>query len=201
MPLSPPPKDFKKLPLATRDISVEKLRRVSGHDSGEPYFGKKALYRFDDPKKKFGTCYCGLDVTTAVAESVLHDLVPENGTFEVAQSTMDSKHLVKFAPNATGDKLVLADLTGASLKRLGGDNAISSEYPYDKCQMWSSEVHAHPANVDGIMFVSRQLNDKKAVVLFERATPKLGPATYTKLSKTRNLLKTVAKLGIKVTLP
>lgn len=201
VPLSTPPKNFNTLHLPTREVRVDKLRRVSGHASGEPYFGKKGLYRFDDPKNKYGTCYLGLDLDTAVAESVLHDQMPDNGTFEVAQSVMDCKHLVKIAPNAAGHKLVVADLTGANLKRLGGDNAISSEVPYDQCQKWSAAVHAHPANVDGIMFVSRQLNDKKAVILFNRAASKLGAASYTKLAKARGLAKTMDKLGIKVVLP
>lgn len=201
MPLAPPPKNFNKLPLPTREVSVDKLRRISGHDSGEPYFGKKGLYRFDDPKKKFGTCYCGLDLDTAVAETLLHDAVPTDGKFEVAKAVLESKHLVKLKPNANLDKLVLADLTGANLKRFGGDNSLSSEVPYDTAQKWSAAVHAHSSNVDGIYFVSRQLNDKRAVVLFDRAKPKLGAATYKKLSSAPGLQRAKDKLGIEVVYP
>ena len=55
--------------------------------------------------------------------------------------------------------LKLADLTGQNLKRIGGDNSLSAEYPYDMTQQWSAAVNAHPANVDGFIFVSKQLAD------------------------------------------
>lgn len=66
-----------------------------------------------------------------MAETLLHDQLPENGVFDVACSQFTDKHIVRFTPAAVGGMLTLADLTGYSLKRLGGDNSISSEYPYD----------------------------------------------------------------------
>lgn len=139
-----------------------------------------------------------MDLDTAVAESALRDAVPQSGRFEIAQSQLESKHVVRFAPNAAGDKLILANLTGAGLKRLGADNSISSVMQYAQTQKWAAAVHAHPAGVDGILFVSRQLNDKKAVVLFDRAKSKLGKASYAKLSDAKELESTKKRLGIKV---
>lgn len=201
MALSAPAKNFNSLSLPTRQVRVDKLRRISRHDCGEPYFGRRGVYRFDDPEKRYGTCYCGFDLDTAIAESLLHDELPENGIFEIAQTQLTTQFLVRFSPTAPNGVLTVADLTGHSLKRLGADNSISSEHPYDIPQLWSAAVHAHPSHVDGILFVSRQLNTKKAVVLFDRAGPKFGSATYTKLGSARGLATTKRKLGIKVVYP
>lgn len=196
MALPPPPADFADLPLHIRNVPVTSLRRVGRHDSGEPYFGKNAANRFDDPRKGFGTCYCGQHLDTAIAETVLHDEVPEKGQFKIRQEDIDARYLVTFAEGAGKGELRLADLTGAHLKRLGGDNSLSAECPYDTTQQWAAAVHAHPANVDGFLFVSRQLNNKRAAVVFDRAGAKFGTATYQLLARARGLAQAKKSLGI-----
>ena len=64
------------------------------------------------------------------------------------------------------------------------------------CQQWSAAVHAHPGRVDGFVFVSRQLNDKRAVVVFDRARKKFGAATYVRLATVRGLAQAKTRLGI-----
>ncbi len=124
--------------------------------------------------RRFGTCYLGFDVLTAVAETVLHDDVPVRGRFTVARRDFEARQIVRFP---RGVALQLANFTGVALKTLVGDGALSTILPYDVPQQWGAAVHAHPAQVDGICYVSRHLNDRKAVVLFERAAAKLGAAT------------------------
>lgn len=196
MPLQPPATDFSDLPLHIKEISVTSLKRIGRRNTGEPNFGKHAAYRFDDPNKHFGTCYCGQQLDTAIAETVLHDEVPEKGYFKIRQENIDARYLVTFAHGSGNGMLRLADLTGAHLKRLGGDNSLSAEYPYDVTQQWSAVVHAHPANVDGFVFVSRQLNNKRAVVVFDRARAKFGDATYKPLASARGLAHAKKSLGI-----
>ncbi|HKS96870.1 MAG TPA: SEC-C metal-binding domain-containing protein [Terriglobia bacterium] len=55
--------------------------------------------------------------------------------------------------NFDGDKLTLANLTSATLKRLGADGRLSSCDSYDLPQQWSVWIHGHPANVDGFVYV------------------------------------------------
>jgi hypothetical protein len=125
--------------------------------------------------------------------------LPKNGIFEIAQSAqLSTKFLSKFAPATSTGVLIVADLTGHNLKRLGGDNSITSEYPYDMTQLWSAAVHAHPAGVDAIVFVSRrQLNTNKAVVVLDRAASKIGPATCTILAAAPGFARTKSRLGIR----
>lgn len=95
-----------------------------------------------------------------------------------------------------GGHLRLADLTGGHLKKLGGHNGLSADFPYDLTQLWGAAVHGHPAQVDGFIFVSKQLNTKKAIVVFHRARFKFGPATYTPLLRAPGLRQTQGRLGI-----
>ena len=73
--------------------------------------------------------------------------------------------------------------------------------PYPIPQLWSMAVHRHPQKVDGILYMSRHLNDRMAVVVFDRARHKLGSATYTALPKARSVLNAIAELHISFDYP
>jgi len=175
---------------------VKDLYRISRYSSGEPYFGKTANNRFDDrsrPKKgRFGTCYFGLDLETAIAETVLHDEMPVKGTFFIAYTEIASRYLVRFKRGS----LMLAKLTGVSLKTLGGHGSLSTIIPYDLPQRWAMAVHRHPQCVDGIYYMSRHLNDRPAVVVFERAKARLAGASAEGLPRVSEIMKALAALRI-----
>jgi hypothetical protein len=175
----------------------QSAQRLQGVDARSSQLTRLAAgNRFDDrspvKSKRFGTCYCGLDLEVAIAETILHDEMPDRGHFKIAYSEFSNRHLVRFA----GDKLVLANLTGASLKSLAGDGSMSTIMPYRLPQLWSMAIHRHPSNVDGIIYMSRHVNDKKAVVIFDRARGKINSAVHTSLPMVRGALATVVGLRI-----
>ncbi len=196
MSLKPPPRNLSRIPLTPISVSVKDLYRISRHPSGEPYFGKTANNRFDDrstPKKgRFGTCYFGLDLETAIAETVLHDEMPVNGTFPIAYTEIESRYLVRFERGS----LMLANLTGIPLKTLGGHGSLSTITPYNLPQRWAMAVHRHPQRVDGIYYMSRHLNDRPAVVVFERAESRLAGTSTEKLPHVSEIMRAVAALRI-----
>ena len=196
MSLKPPPRNFSQISLSTVTVRAKDLYRVSRHPLGEPYFGKTANNRFDDrsyPKKKrFGTCYFGLDLVTAIAETVLHDEMPIKGAFHIACTEIDSRYLVRFKRGS----LVLANLSGIPLKTLGGHGSLSTIIPYDLPQRWAMAVHRHPLCVDGIYYMSRHLNDRPAVVVFERAKSKLTGSSAKELHRVSEIMKAVKALHI-----
>ncbi len=168
-------------------MRVNTLCRISRHHTGEPYFGRSGGNRFDDPALSYGVCYLGAGniqdaVTVAFAESVLHDRTATDGGFDVGVSELTDRQVVRFANRS---RLIVADLTGAALKRIGLDGRISTLTPYDVPQAWSRAIHAHPDAVDGIAYVSRHYNLGLAIALFDRAASKLGAARYTPLPKVR----------------
>lgn len=157
--------------LHTLDLDVEQVEpsalfRISTHVRGEPYFGRSGGNRFDDPNRQYGTCYAGLTLITALAESLLHDLIPRGGKYRVAMEDIDRRFVHSFE----GPTLRLANLTGASLNRLGGHGELSGTPSYEIPQAWSKAMFDHPAKVDGIIYMSRLMNTEKAVVLFKRDT-------------------------------
>lgn len=190
-----PPKTLKDQLLKTIEVDPSALYRVSRYSAGEPFFGKSASNRFDDPLKKFGTCYLGHSLECAIAETVLHDLMPVKGQFHVPLAELESRHLVQFKGP---EKLTLVDLTGAHLKVLVGTSAICTVTPYDVPQQWARAIHRHPQRVDGIQFVSRQLNDQRAVVIFHRARHKLQSPRYTPLLDAKGALAAISTLHISV---
>lgn len=195
--LNPPPSDLRKQALPVVTVRADALFRVSRHGSGEPFFGRARANRFDanhrDRGRRFGTLYCGFDIETALAESVLHDEMPQRGQFQISASDFQSRFLVRFQHR---QDLVLADLTGASLKRLGGNGAISTITPYTLPRQWARAVHEHPDGVDGIRYVSRHLNTQFAVVIFDRAAAKIGAASYVPLAHAAGIVAAVGTLGI-----
>lgn len=128
-----------------------------------------------------------------MAETVLHDLVPRQGKFTVPASELD-RQVWRF----NGPDLVLANMTGTHLKRLGAHGEFSTTTDYLITKEWAAVVHAHPENVDGFLYVSRHVNTDKAVVLFDRAAHKLAQGTHQGLIKNRRFNYIAAALGIHV---
>ncbi|MBP0717805.1 RES family NAD+ phosphorylase [Burkholderia sp. AcTa6-5] len=168
-----PGEHFASATLVTHEVAPTALVRISRYATGEPYFGKSGGNRFDDPRKRrrYGTRYFGFDLRCAFAETVLHDevadLVP--GGFPLVTTELD-RYVLSF----DGAPLTVAVLHGLPLKNLGGDGALSTIAPYDVPQQWSLAVHRHPRRVDGFLYMSRHLNTSEALVLFDRAEPKLS---------------------------
>lgn len=100
---------------------------------------------------------------------------------------------MKFA----GDDLVLADLTGVALKALAGDGSMSTVMPYTPPQLWSRAIYRHRQNVDGMVYMSRHVNDEKAVVLFDRAAHKLQEPKYRPLSEVPGAARAAIALRVK----
>jgi hypothetical protein len=144
--------------------SPDALIRVSRYNTGEPFFGRTGACRFDDAAREFGTCYLGFDLTVAFAESVLHNKEPDTNGFAVPGTEISAC----FALSFSGKDLKLAKVYGAALLRLGGNGEISGTGDYTVPQAWASALVAHPANIDGFIYMTRRVNDAFAVVLFER---------------------------------
>lgn len=161
--------------LRPASVAVAGLIRLSRRPVTEPYFARRAVYRFDDPEgargaARFGVLYAACDPETAFCESVIHsgNALYRAGHWEVAEADLHSRHLVTFMrPGAP--TLRLADLTGAGLKAVGLSNDISAGADYTEPQVWAAAIHAHDPQWDGIRYVSRQNNTSHCYAVFERS--------------------------------
>ncbi|MES2297240.1 MAG: RES family NAD+ phosphorylase [Pseudomonadota bacterium] len=194
--LALPSTDFATAKLQIVECHPSKLVRVSRYATGEPHFGSTGGNRFDAPgapsASEFGACYFGFDLTVAIAESVLHDEIPVGGYFQIAQTILESKYVISF----DGYQLKLANLTGAALKRLGGHADLAGTCDYAITQRWSLAVFNHPAHVDGFVYMSRHVNTSKAVILFDRARPKIILTSSTRLIDVSGFALNAKRLGI-----
>lgn len=165
-------------------VKPDSMVRVSSHNTNEPFFANHQGNRFDDPNPdenaRYSTCYFGENLDVAIAETLLHDSVPENGYFYVGLSIITARYVIRFQP---GPDLILADLTGRELKRMGGHAGLSGTRSLKIPQAWSSAIYHHKDNVDGFQYQSRHLNNSRAYVIFGRAKAKLTLASATLLSE------------------
>jgi hypothetical protein len=167
----PDPGSFEHLLEAVR-VPADSLVRLSRFPKTEPYWSR-GRGRFDGPLAgdpgSFGTCYAAGDIAVAFCESVIHECAWfRNGHYEVALADLTSRQVVQLHRPARPE-LVLADLTGKALKKLGLNNDISAGGDYSVPMAWARAIHEADSRWDGILYVSRQHNVDRAVALFERS--------------------------------
>lgn len=183
--------------FAANYLDPERLIRISSYASGEPFFGRSGGNRFDAPgtitgHAEYGACYLGQNLTVALAESVLHDAEPVDGRYVVAPESLAARHVWRF----TGKNLKLLELNGPLLKRLGGNAELSGSGNYALTQQWAYAVFNNPAAYDGFSYMSRHINNGKAVILFDRAGAKLTGGSCVPLLKAPGLAAAARALGI-----
>lgn len=198
-----PPKNFNSLVLNIVQVQPNALCRVSRHDSNEPHYAISGDRRFDDidpnVSDRFGTCYLGFEYAVAFAESVLHNAEPQKGVFHIPTAEVADRFLLSFKGSG---KLKLANMTGTHLLRLGGNGELSGTPHYAKPQAWAKAVAGHPANVDGMIYMSRRINDRPAVVLFNRPAgtkPVITMDKAIRLYHHPDYSATIAALNVKLT--
>jgi RES domain len=107
----------------------------------------------------------------AVFETVFHD-VPIRGIKRVPHARLLRRAVVALIPGRT---LTLVDLTSDGLRRLGlarGELIDSDARSYPDTAAWARALHAHSRDIDGLLWVSRQRDTSRALVLFgDRVTP------------------------------
>ena len=141
-------------------------------------WGSRDLYPADDQRRgRFSplvpleadgalpVLYGAGDEIGALSETVFHD-VPVRGTKQVSYRYLRHRLLV---PLASQRDLALVDLTSHGLSRLGlahSELIESGSRFYPATAEWARALHAHPAEVDGLVWISRQSNTSRALVLF-----------------------------------
>jgi hypothetical protein len=153
-------------------IEIASLVRLSRRPDAEPCWSA-GVHRFDDPQPDrrgvFGTCYAANSIAVAFAESVIHEAGRfVGGRYEVPQAELTERSVVRFRGERRRT-LVLADLTGESLKALGLNNDISASDDYTASQAWARAIHDADTRWEGIRYISRQMNKGFAYAIFDRS--------------------------------
>lgn len=169
MTRAPSPGTFEDL-VSIVEVEIAQLLRLSWSPGTEPYWGKGATHRFDDPAGGFGVLYAGDCLETAFAESVIHD----NARFDVRTCRFQvpvsefGREVVRFS-HSTSAVLPFVDFAGASLKVLGLNADVCAGNDYALSQAWSKAIHDGCPSVAGIRYPSRQHTGHVCHAVFERS--------------------------------
>lgn len=156
------------------EVPCREMVRLSLSGKTEPYWAKRAKYRFDDPSNttwgaRFGVLYVGSSLETAFCESVIHEnSLFQKGAYEVPISELQQRQLTWYR-HPGKSQLQLVDITGEALKRIGLNNDISAGDDYTISQQWSKAIHDACPKADGLRYISRQLPNKFCYAVFERS--------------------------------
>lgn len=152
-------------------MPVHSLIRFSTMPANEPWWSHDR-FRFDGSAQgpsPFGTCYAAESLLAAFAETVIHDCEWFRfGAYRMSKEQILSRHIVEFA-RPHRPLLSLANLTGPALKAMGLNNDVSAGAHYEATQFWAQIIHRTDQRCDGLLYVSRQCNDARAIALFERS--------------------------------
>lgn len=115
--------------------------------------------------------YAADDQLGALSETVFHD-VPVRGDKRVPMAKLRGRAIAEIV---VARDLRLIDLSSDGLRRLGlsrGELIDSDARSYGDTANWAAVLHAHPAGADGLLWVSRQRDTSRALILFgDRVKP------------------------------
>jgi hypothetical protein len=134
--------DQRSLPTVTLDITWVRIHQTH-HDP--LYFNRSSDYRFNAPNGEFGVLYLAQTAYGAFIETLGHD----TGIRIVSVAELEKRSIALLKPRRS---LVLVDLTGSGLAKLGADNTLCNGEDYAISQVWSLAFWQHPQKVDGILY-------------------------------------------------
>jgi hypothetical protein len=142
------------------------------------YFGNDGANRYDDPNQHYGVLYLGLDLATALMESVFHKHKWSTSKKRSLTLTEVERRLVRVV--GVLDNLQLANLTAPNVMAanfgLNLGQLVSRTYVHTK--RVSATVHAMQTATgeplfDGILYPSRNNYPSTSIALFNRAAAKV----------------------------
>ncbi len=132
-----------------------------------PGFGAGRFHPFDDGRgRAVPTIYGASSFDGALSETLFHD-VPLGGGFRIVERSALRPLLISVV--GARRPLRFAQLHGFGLSRLGVrrvDLIESEASSYRATAAWASALHASSERFDGLVWISRQHDTSRAVVLF-----------------------------------
>ena len=173
-PLPEPPPAATLDPATTTWSAGRRLFRVHGASPANgfnPGYGRGRFHPLHDSRgESIPTLYAADEIDGALSESVFRDITGSVG--HIHRADLDPLRLSRLVLEVD---LRLVDLTGLALRRLGLTRGQLIEAParsYGKTARWAETLHEACASAHGLMWVSRQLDTARAVVLFgDRVRP------------------------------
>ncbi|QEE43614.1 RES domain-containing protein (plasmid) [Rhizobium sp. WL3] len=167
-----PPSPFPKINKRTLKSGTELHRNhlsSFGATQFNPCLGQATCFApFNDRSGKcVPTLYAATSREAAAFESIFHDVDPAALFKSVRLSTVERRSVSIIAPKRN---LMLASLFAPDLKawRLSRTDLIETpKSTYAETVLWAQAIHASSADVDGLIWTSRQCDPEQCLILFE----------------------------------
>lgn len=176
IPQPPPEADELDPDVLTWDAG-RPMTRAHGKQFGAIEFNDKSGldHRFSSITNREGltiaVLHCADSVSGALSETLFHTVAA--GSRDERPRTVPYARLERLLVSviASTRPLRLVDLTGYGLGREGmpishGELILSNASHYATTRLWARALHDHPVQADGILWVSRQYNTSKSMMLF-----------------------------------
>jgi hypothetical protein len=160
-----PPADFAALDLRPVAPRVTSLFRICHRRNADPlHWSRSGAYRFDSPAARWGVCYAAETIGTAVIE-VWGDAFRQK---RVPFAELDERRVWKIEiPPA----LRVLRLAGETLPRIRA-TAQCFVSRYSLSQEWGVAFMAHPAELDGVIYLGRQSGSPCLALFGSDETPR-----------------------------
>jgi hypothetical protein len=180
-PHPPPPRNLQARPLPLIELHTRWWRSfIGGNDPLE--FDYSAEHRFNAPEGEYGILYLGSD-----AHCVFIETFDDPACFHVPVEKLDEQW---FCMVTTSRPLRLVDLTGSGLRTIGADGRLCTG-TYDITRLWGVALWHHPAQVDGLYYLSRNDPSRRNLALFDRARSVLQLNSSFRLKERATLLAAI----------
>ncbi|MEI2263897.1 RES family NAD+ phosphorylase [Erwinia sp. CGal63] len=169
--ITPVPPDNLSVSLITVDAG-ERLHRIHLDKYRATQFnpGVEGNARFspikDEKARAIPTLYAGSNFSCALMETLFHDVPHTSGFKSLAKGKFTGQN---YSVIEVKEKLLLADLRGLALRKLGikRSQLIDTEKNhYPDTRKWAEAIHSQCRDVQGLLWVSRQDDTARAVMIF-----------------------------------
>lgn len=138
------------------------LHRFHSRQYDPFHFDRSAHARFNAGDGSFGVMYTAVERGGAFAETFLRNV----GLTLISEALVRSK---AYAALPLLRPVRVVRLRGYGLAPIGATASICSSVSYEAPQQWSRALHAHPRQVDGILYGCRHDDDQLCLAVFDRA--------------------------------
>jgi hypothetical protein len=142
--------------------------RENGFNPGRAGAGVRGRFHFfPDAAGTLVPVLYGSDLDDgAISETIFHDVPVQGSVRTVVESRLDEAAMVVLEPRRD---LRLVELLGFGLRRLqleAADLTATHATEYPRTVLWAQALHRAFADIDGLLWMSRQFNAARALVLF-----------------------------------
>lgn len=161
----------------------------------------KSPSRFSDPRRRaaanrFGVLYLGSSLKVCFLEALLRDERDgATGDYLMDETELDTR---RYAEVTNAQELKLLDLRNDGPVRMGVPSDVARGAKQTLARAWSVAFHAHPEQVDGILYPSR-LNGETNLAIYDRAIDKLAVPRVHILMRARGLASVLNDLKVALT--